>query len=542
MRHRELIVVCSILLLAVALRIFGVAWGQPKPEYFPSYAPFAMVHDQQLAQPDEFLFVALPFKMALTDTLNPKFFENPSFLLNTNYLLTKLTGADVGYFAVDRENKNDRNYAPFSSYVVGRVLSALGGMLTVAGVYAITRTLVGWKGAVLAVLLATVSLPLVQHAHYSTTSSLGVGFATLGMSLCVLALKQNRWLWLFGAGIVVGLGTGNRYNVAIVSLWVLVTGFILLWRTRKNLTLRYVVQIGVSWLAFPITFILTTPFSILDTQKFLQDLRYISNQYLGDGIYNRTTTPLEGMVHLWGYLIVFGLGFASICVLLSVFMWHKHNNTQRWVIGMLWAYLLIYALLITRTVRPVGADQLIIPLVPLCAILAGVGWQWLSERLHPKIQLYAMLFVGLFPLLNTMDFMRAVLFPDTRQVAQDWIWEHLARDTFVRLVGNLNVPLDPQYFRTEQIFDVVGNVNFNTLPPSDYLIISRAFEQQQGKVSAFSSEILPEGAQLVFSISQPLNPTRSAWLADTSNYWHNPTIEVYCLNERACNATILANP
>ena len=75
MRRIDWLAVTALLLFAAGLRIIGIGYGRLNPEYFPSYAPFGMVHEQLPIQPDEFFNVAIPVNMALRNQLNPEFFE-----------------------------------------------------------------------------------------------------------------------------------------------------------------------------------------------------------------------------------------------------------------------------------------------------------------------------------------------------------------------------------------------------------------------------------------------------------------------------------
>jgi hypothetical protein len=300
-----------ILLGAFGLRVMGVAWGQPNPVYAPTYAPYGMINDQTPLHPDEFLFVALPFKMTLIDTWNPRFFENPSLLTNIHAVLNRLTGATNGFTMQQRANVTDRNIAPFSGYAVGRVLSALGGLLAVASTIAIVRLLTNRYSAWVTGLLISVSLPLVQHAHYSTMSSLATGFAmcTIFCGLLALGVSRQKWgMWHVLGGVCAGLATGSRYNVGLVSLMVLFIGMVCVLRYRTG---RDAVWALVGWLAFPLMFLFTTPFAVLDWDKFILDLQYISSQYLQVGSFVQSTTPLMGMGLQWQYGAVFGVGIIA---------------------------------------------------------------------------------------------------------------------------------------------------------------------------------------------------------------------------------------
>jgi hypothetical protein len=537
-----LVLTVTLLLGAFGLRVMGVAWGQPDPTFAPSYAPYGMINDQTPLHPDEYFFVALPFKMTLNGTWNPDFLANPSLLINAQTVLNYLTGATDGFTMQQRANVTDRHVAPFASYVVGRVLSALGGLLAVASTIAIVRLLTNHYSAWVMGLLVGISLPLVQHAHYSTMSSLATGFAMCSVFFCLLALGASRqkWgVWHVLSGVFAGLATGSRYNVGLVSLLVLLIGVVCVLRHR---TWRDGLWALFGWLAFPLTFVFTTPFAVLDFDKFLLDLQFISTQYLQVGSFVQSTTPLTGMGLQWQYGAVFGVGIIATCLAIVGLLGWWRIAGKRVFLGLLCLYLLAYALLITRTVRPVGADQLMVPMMPVMAIFASVGF-WLLIPHFYKLKWAGVWRVSLVvailivPLYHTLMFVRQVTTTDNRYVAQEWVYTHLPKNAFVRLLGNNHVPLDPQDYRVEQIFGIAEEVDWANLEASDYLIVSDALEWQRIKTNGSIRDNLPANAQLLWRVYRPL-VWGYDWQVYTVSYWHNPTLSVYCLNEVACNATM----
>lgn len=96
MRAIDWLAVTIVLLFAAGLRIIGISYGQLNPDYFPSYTPYGMAHEQLPIQPDEFFNVSIPVNMTLRNRLNPEFFNYPSFIINTNFILFNATGSLEG--------------------------------------------------------------------------------------------------------------------------------------------------------------------------------------------------------------------------------------------------------------------------------------------------------------------------------------------------------------------------------------------------------------------------------------------------------------
>ncbi len=401
------------------------------------------------------------------------------------------------------------------------------------------RNVGGRYAALLAGLLVTVSMPLVQHAHYGTTSSLAVGFMMLTLvagARCLVASDRKVVLgWLALSAISSGLALGNRYNVAFVSLIPFACGWVLIGRYRGWRWLSVIIAI---WLLFPLTFLFTTPGALFDTEKFIADLRYISNQYIGTGSNQFVIDAWQGLFHELAYVIVFALGgVGGIAAIVGLICgsWRKDFD-RRLIFVLMMIVLLLHIIFINRTVRPNGADQLALPLIPILCVMAGVGFNWLRPlgSVWRVIIIVAMVTLAIMP---TMNFLKQITTEDTRLITQRWIYKHIPRQSRVLLVGSINVPLDPQDYRWMQIFDRTVNINWATQPPYDYLLASDALPLRFRKQGIVSPHNLPVSASLLWFIESNGLMVESLPVY-TVDYYHNPTLRLYCLNEVACNATI----
>lgn len=551
LRGADWFYIVALLLFAAGLRFIGIDFGQPNPEYSQSTYPQQMLHEQTPLHPDEFLFITRPLRMVLTGQLNPQFFENPSFLINLNFVTFFLTDAGDGLTHESRANLSGRSYAPFHLYVIGRTYSALGGLLAVAAAYALTLRTAGRYAAATVGLLVAVSFLLVQHSHYATTSSLAAGFATAalwaGSSSLYRQNKSQRYLFLL-AGVFAGLAAGNRYNAAAVSLVVFCSGLVLLYRNRSLWRLVF-----SGWLLFPLTFIFTTPHVIFDTQKFLDDVRYISNQYLFGQAGARVVSAETGLLMEYQYLIVFGIGIpAAVMILVGlVDVWRKRSksllghNSPLLVMLLILTYLVPYSLVILRTVRPNGADQLLVPVIPAFAILAGFGVGWLYRRWLAHRRLFqAILVVGIivFPLAVSVQLVRQFSQPDTREIVQQWVYRHLPRGSRIYLSGPYNVPLDAADYAVEQGFTYEERSMDDLLSEGfDYVIVSDALLHNNnrfisGDTASFIT-IIGNSPNLleIARIERPMWLGYD-WALHTASYWHNPGLVIYCLTEQSCIA------
>lgn len=537
MKYRVDVWAILIVLLAASLRFSGLSFGQPIPEYAPQDVALNTIHENTPLHPDEFLFIQRPLRMLLTGELNPKFFHNPSFLINTNLAVFALTGEQQHLSWEGREEIGARRAAPFRLYINGRTFSALGGILAVAATYGAARFLTHRQGARLAALVVALSLPMVQHAHYTTTSSLSAGFVMLTIWASFASLSRFRW-WMFAlAGIAAGLAAGSRYNAAAVSLIVFFAGWILLYRERTVSRAGWVL---LGWILFPLTFIFTTPHVIFDTAFFLEEFRFITNQYVGNEQNVLNVSPWLGLFHEYRYLIGFGIGWGGAVVALIGFLRVASQRKMNPLFILLLVYLIPYSYVVLRTIRPIGADQMLVPIIPVFALLIGIGAYHLN-RYH-----WLLWGVILIPLAwPTAQVVYQFNQTDTRYIMQQWIFENVPQGATIHLDGPYNVPLDATLYNVSQTY---GTGEFRTLEELinagvEYVIVSdawfrhfeRALYVDRDEVERVTTHIqaYDDQAQSLFTLPRPQisgyhDPMH------TASYWHHPALTLYCLTDTAC--------
>ncbi len=552
MRPIDWCFVVALLLLAIALRFGGLTWGQPDLRLDGALAEKNLISENTPLHPDEFLFVQRPLWMRVKGQLNPEFFHNPSFLINLNFITYILTNTGQGQLIEEWEGVTARQQAPFPLYTIGRTFSALGGLLAVAGVYATARLISGRYAAVAAGMLAAVSFLLVQHAHYATTSSLSAGFSILVLWAVIRALKtphQAGWGLAF-AGVAAGLASGSRYNAVLAGVILLAAGVWLFYRWPSRRMLR---AVTIGWLLLPLTFILTTPAIIFDTQYVLDQMAGIVKQYLD--FWDVTFTTDYGLWFEYRYLVLFGLGIpGSLAVVTGIYAAiRQRQRGQVWslvAVLLIALYIIPYSLIVLRTVRPISAEQLLIPILPHLIVIAGVGVEWIRTlnvfRSRIAFPMITLVLIGM-PLTSSAQFVHLLNQPDTRQIMQEWVYTHLPVGSRLHLNGPYNVPLDHA--------DYVWSQNYATQYPPveemlengvDYVILSDAWYHdvlRSGEIinAEYLQEMRDYLAKLDNSFTRLAYIPRPQWpgsdsLMHTPSYWHNPGMIVYCVTEASCAA------
>ncbi|PJF40918.1 MAG: phospholipid carrier-dependent glycosyltransferase [Chloroflexi bacterium] len=561
LRGVDWVFVVAMLLFAAGLRLTGIAFGQPDSRFAQTMLANNLLPENTPLHPDEHVFVHRPLKMLLTGKYNPEFFINPSFLINLNFFTYLLTDSGDGLTTANWEGVSGRSQTPFRFFIIGRTYSALGGMFAVAAVYATALRMRDRYAALVAGLLTTVAFPLVQHAHYATTSSLAAGFVAVCVWASFASLRQvrHRRVWFLLAGIAAGLATGNRYNASAVSIVVFLAGLVLLYRHRTRQMLTTVLA---GWALFPITFVITTPHIIFDTQAVIHDFNYILGEYVG-GDNSRFTTSM-GMFFEYRYLILYGIGIpAAMMVLLALYAaWHKrphqsdtwlcHNSLTLYTI-MLLLYALPYSLFVLRTARPIDADQLLLPITPIFTLLAGIGAAWFDDHVPNFAVIRRLASAGLvlivivMPLMMSLQFVRQLATRDTRQIAQEWVYQHLPAGSRIQLSGPYNVPLDPaDYQWTQTVASDLITLDELREMQVDYVILSDAwyinnFRADEIVPQSYRDELQAHLDLLRQNLIEVARIDRPQWrgnddMLHTASYYHNPGLIIYCTNAASCAA------
>lgn len=547
-----------LLLFAAGLRIAGIGYGWLEPEYFPSYAPYGMAHEQLPVNPDSFHNVAIPVEMSLKRRLNPEFFNYPSLIINSNFLLYQLTGATDGLSLEDRDGRNLRNYAAFPLYVFSRIYSVLGGLVMVACAYATARIMAGRYAAICAGLLVGCSYSLVVHAHYVKPSVPATALMMLAMWACAASLyssgNRRREKMYILAGIAAGLAASTFYNGAAVALIVAPAGLVLLYRYR---TRRMLAVTLAGWLAMPLFFFLASPYILRDFSHFWHDVSRIVEQYKLPGQVHSffLVDQWTGLRYLLTYIALYALGIPAI-LLMSLGlvvgvkrmpnMRGRQQNLLRLIIALISFMLLAYSLVALRTVRPGHSEHQLIQILPFMALLSAIGAGWLVERipLSPRVLMPGMLLLlVLQPLTLSVQAAKMFSQPDTRQIMLRWIHNNIPSGARFFVNGSYNAPLDSAIYPNYQHF--VGYAE--DLPSGDdfdYMIISdaRAFDIYRSEWIVPSAVIEEQRAYLeslddrYLRLAQIARPTWTGAEAmmNMAAYYHNPGLILYCLNPQSC--------
>ncbi len=413
----------SLVVIGLLLRVWGLDFGLPND-----------------SRPDENMNVQVVLYHLLDPLMrgdwrmHPNYFTYPSlslYLVSLVYLLLYAVGRVLGEFSdwpmfLMLYEDNSTLF-----YLTLRWISALSGTAMIPLMYLLGRRLVnepvGWVSAV----FMTVSYLMVRNSHFGsvdTLMTLGV-VASLWATIRFHQLRTDRALGL--ACVLIGLATGVKYPAALLCLplWV-------------ALLLPSISRDNIDWPGFlnriwkptglvVLVFLCTSPWVVLDFNRFLQDLRYEAFYYF--------TYTLPGIESGWLFypkLALFhGLG---AYMLLFAFMgllrgWQVPDRSKHWL---MWAFLIGYFILLGTNLRVMTRYAL--PLAPVILVYAAWGAVYVSQRLHSLFsgkahsQLRQGVWIGVVtavigyqPLMDTLAFDGVLGQADTRSIARQWIMENI---------------------------------------------------------------------------------------------------------------------
>lgn len=397
----------AVLLLAFALRAWGLAWGLPTATHYFSY------------HPDESVVLEAAMGMnVFAGRLLPHFYRYGSLQLYLVLLANSLAFVFGGANIVIKDLAQD--HAQWARlYLIGRCLSVSMGVGTVGAVYALACRLWG-RGAGLWAAFVLAVMPL--HAQQSHWLTVDVPAAFWG----VLALVWTAKLWdalvadgggkdglrtAFWAGVFAGLASATKYNMALSLLPLLLVCML-----HKQVKL---LLLGA--LAGAAAFLLACPGAVLDRAAFVSDVRaewvHVSRQpgptFADTG---------NGFVYVLVHTLPAGLGWPLLALAL-VSLAHAAVRRTRGD-SLLAAFALPYFVVIS--LASVRYARYVVPLLPLLAVWCGrmlADWTRVHTRPVFILRRIAAVAVLVFTLADCVVLVSPMAQADPRDRALAWL-EH----------------------------------------------------------------------------------------------------------------------
>jgi hypothetical protein len=381
--------------------------------------------------PDEPTHFSIGLRIFKTGDLNPHWLNYPSLMFYLNalalvpfYLIGKASGvfstpADIPFPEIVTMGVG-RLTMP-SEFLFSRGLTAAFGVGSILIVYLIGRELHSnrWAARIAAFLFA-ISPASVYNSHLIRPDTFAVFFALFSFFWARRILDNpSRWNYVW-AGIGAGLAVSSKYNMPLVLLPMIVAHFL---RFGLPGIKRKELYFGVGMAA--LAFLLTTPYAVIDYQRFLKDMGYeVSAQASGHaGVEGNTFAWYLGF--LWGnegFLVI-----VSAVEAVRLILARSKNGL------VMLAFPAVYFVFINQFI--VRNDRTILPFLPFLHLLAAmlmVGvFEWLlkSRRLPRQVVAAGFLAGGALivaqPLQTSLAADIRLTQPDGRDAARQWLEANL---------------------------------------------------------------------------------------------------------------------
>lgn len=330
----EGVVLLLILVLGLALRVWGLSYG---------------VADH-FVRPDEPQRVGLALQIC-RPSCNPGSFNIPSLLY---YLLGAVFGVvqlGSGRLALD------------TAILIARAVTIVAALGTILLTYLTAQRIASTPAALWAASVLAVAPLHVRDSHFATGDVLAAGGAALAFYL--IALGQR-----VGAAMAVGIAAGLKYNLALLLPSLAVE------RRRDILPL-----VGLAG----IVFVLTSPYVLLDFPTFVRDLLFQAEVMRKGHWFDYGLADIFGVHIGWFHHGVFSLPYGFGLFPLGLALVGIITSWRRPVARPIVMFAVLFYLVIGAW-RSVFA-RYTLPLLPALAVLAGLGTDWFTLRLSPRLRL-----------------------------------------------------------------------------------------------------------------------------------------------------------
>jgi hypothetical protein len=301
---------------------------------------------------------------------------------------------------------------PFPFLRVARLWSCAASIATLWVTARLARRLFGAAAVALAIMAIAANFLAVREGHYGSIDASATLFfvATLCVALDYLDRPRTRTIAL--AGVLAGLTTGFRYQLAFVALSVPVAVVAARASTAGSRRFRAVLLAGVLAL---LTFALVSPYTLLDAPAAWRETRdMLTRSFHG---FDLRALPLALALQLAS-----GRGVCVLALLgAGAAIWRRPRHAAI-VAAVVLPYVAVISPAALRFVR------YLLPLSPLIAVLAAGGacaiTRPLPRRARELTALAVLALALLDPVTRALALDRLLATEDTRDQAIAWLEAH----------------------------------------------------------------------------------------------------------------------
>jgi 4-amino-4-deoxy-L-arabinose transferase-like glycosyltransferase len=535
-----------ILLIALVLRLWGISFGLPYRYH-----------------PDEPQHVVDAARMLSEQRLEPAIFNNPPFykyvLMAGNLFFVAWSLLSGAYSSIS-ELTTAIQQDPSPLYLLGRVISALAGTLTVLVVYFLGSTAYSRRVGLLAALFLAVAYLPVRDSHYAVNDALLTLLVTLSLLASMLIEREGHLKWYIMAAVAAGLAFATKYT-AIFVIVPLTIGHFLTVATclRKPESLKAGKLVG-AYCMVGVAAVAGSPYFLLKPDKVFDDIFRSIYSYGASGFEGWQIDSVSGYLFYlkslsWGMgypllvLSILGVGYAvvrhrpldlllvSFPVLLYIFMGRQEMYFARFILPVIPVLLTFAALVVVD-----GVNKL----------LQKSGRSNMGEWVIAVVALLAIL----QPAVYSMRHNHLLTLEDTRTLSKQWIEANIPEGSKIAVDWPYHGPPlatptnpDPYSVRTYNVITIGGNgisdhpIEYYQQNGFDYVIassnvyrLSLADQEKDAQRKIFYSDLNLEFEEIYqlkpytdsthespFIFDEVLGPAIDLWQRERPG----PTIKVY---------------
>lgn len=421
-----------IVVLAGALRFYGLAWGAP---YFHFHIDehFVFLGADRLRVSME--AAALSGKFFMYGTV-------PMHLLNALLWAYERVWPPLSLTVFQDQ---------VTYMVMGRAISATMGTATVLVTYFVGRRVSGRLGGLLAAALMATSVVHIAESHSFRVDLVMMFFVTLAWLFALRIAEWGRWRDYLWAGVFVGAAIGSKYSAAFILG---VVAFAHLLAPRRPQTWKD----ARGWLAWTarglsplvlsvLVFAIVNPMAILYYDKFRQDIvDLIVDPLTGASkpIWIAQFTDVQPQLYWFTTNLWWSLGPALELWGLLGIAWLIWRRTRPTLIAA--SFPLIYFLTAGGTIAPMA--RYVLPLAPGFAVAAGALSAHLFERQRWRTgAMAATVVVVASTSMYAFAYMNIYRSPDARLEASKYLLDNVPAESHILVEPSHGIPPTGSYLK-----------------------------------------------------------------------------------------------
>jgi hypothetical protein len=410
------------LFISLVVRVWGADWQLPWQFH-----------------PDEGHYTWKALDLIGEESLNPKYFRNPSLFTYLLYAQYRLLGFQPPTADEQAATATSLWRPPSGVAFVGRLNSALLGAATVGVVGWIGWRLLGpWAGVVASAFLGLAFIH-VRDSHYATNDVPSVFLLMLCIGFCLEILRHPTLGRYLLAGIFGGLATSAKYNAGLFVVPLLIAHGLaispLLGRPDRSKLAKagsmwWVAggRLLVSLAASAFAYLAGTPYTLITFAEFWAGFR-TQMRLGGEGWEGQVPGP-SGPLYLLATLQGVGLPMLLLAVVGCVLLARERRREA----VVLLAFPLAYVLFMLRT--ELFFVRFALPLTPFVCLFAACGVTLVAKAVKlPALRVAVGLSLAVaalvHPAANVIAHNVLIANEDTRALAARWAVEHVPHDRMV---------------------------------------------------------------------------------------------------------------